>query len=216
MQNKPNWPPGRDTPAFHHSIIPPFQARCRSYKQSQTWASWDIWGTRRGRPSKCARQTQVPGGPCPTIPPRCRLYKQQTNPILRFLTGDCGLGTDLGRDATPAACHLWPARAGCQTNPIWSGSGVRDLPRPGNAWRRLPACAGMTLLRTGLLRQTNPIWGRMKRGTSAVRIRSCDELGAPAALKKQSQKAEVSGQSPVDKRTNKAEFEVCRVMPDAI
>jgi hypothetical protein len=29
-----------------------------------------------------------------------------------------------------------------------------------NALRRLPACAGMTLLRTGLLRQTNPILAR--------------------------------------------------------
>ena len=39
------------------------------------------------------------------------------------------------------------------------GSGVSDLALPGNALRRLPACAGMTLLRTTLLRQTKPICG---------------------------------------------------------
>jgi hypothetical protein len=58
----------------------------------------------------------------------------ETYPVLRFLIGDCGLGTDLGRDATPAACRLWPAQAGrtnkpnsqsrlCETNPIGPGLG---------------------------------------------------------------------------------------------
>jgi len=56
-----------------------------------------------------------------------------------------------------------------------------------NPWRRLPACAGMTLLRTRLLRQTNPIFGRAERRISSVWIRSCDEWDTGEAVKKQSQ-----------------------------
>jgi hypothetical protein len=42
-------------------------------------------------------------------------------------------------------------------------------------------------LRTGLLRQTKPIWGRAKGRTSALRTRSCDEYDIGAGSAKQSQ-----------------------------
>jgi hypothetical protein len=58
-------------------------------------------------------------------------------------------------------------------------------------------------LRTGLLCQTNPISAYVKRRTSAVRIRSCDESDAGTAQEKQSQKAVVGSQWPVDSCTNK-------------
>ncbi len=49
-----------------------------------------------------------------------------------------------------------------------------------------PACSGQ-------MRQTNPISGRMKLGTSAVRIRSCSQLDAPVASEKQSQFGQGAG-----------------------
>ena len=75
---------------------------------------------------------------------------------------------------------------GCgKTNPI-SGS------RPLGAVVLMGARAHATghtaaSLRTGLLRQTNPICGRAEGRTSAMWIRSCDEWDTGVAVKKQSQ-----------------------------
>jgi hypothetical protein len=132
MQNKPNWPPGRDTPAFHHSIIPPFQARCRLYKQSQTWAPWDIWGTRRGRPSKCAKQSQF---------------------------FDCGLGD---RPAASSLIRpIAPNKPNCRVTAVPAYSWAEPAPsaalRAGSEQSRSDAHATerpTASLRTGLLRQT--------------------------------------------------------------
>ena len=68
-----------------------------------------------------------------------------------------------------------------------SGTGGQGSGPPGNAWRRLPACAGMTFLQTGLLRQTNPIYRRAEGRIRAVRITSCAEWDAGEAVRKQSQ-----------------------------
>jgi hypothetical protein len=62
-----------------------------------------------------------------------------------------------------------------------------ETPMPRNTWRRLPACAGMTLLRTRLSRQTNPIWERVEGRTSAVWITSCDEWDTGDAVEEQTQ-----------------------------
>jgi hypothetical protein len=87
-------------------------------------------------PGPVVQTKPIPGGNTPPfhysiIPPsqspRCRVGRGlgdvgrgelcETNPILRFLIGDCGLGTNPGRDATPAACRLRPARAGRRNKP---------------------------------------------------------------------------------------------------
>jgi len=56
-----------------------------------------------------------------------------------------------------------------------------------DALRRLPACAGMTLLRTGLPRQTNPIWATARRTASGLQQGSCGDFGLQTATEKQSQ-----------------------------
>ncbi len=62
-----------------------------------------------------------------------------------------------------------------------------------DTWQRLPACAGMALLRRGLLRQTNPISGRAKWRASVVQVRTCAERGALAAPEEQSQLGQGAG-----------------------
>ena len=61
------------------------------------------------------------------------------------------------------------------------------MPMLRNAWRRLSGCAGMTLPRTRLPRQTNPILGRLKRRLTVAGEKSYDEFGLPKASEKQSQ-----------------------------
>ncbi len=49
---------------------------------------------------------------------------RKTNPISRLRIADCGLGTDLRRDAGPVACCLRPAEGKMRkTNPIPGGAG---------------------------------------------------------------------------------------------
>ena len=82
-----------------------------------------------------------------------------------------------------------------------------ETPMLRNPWRRLPACAGMTLLRTRLLRQTNPICGRAERRISAVWIRSCDECDTGEAVKKQSQFGQAGG------RQGRRRAKTCKTNP---
>jgi len=118
---------------------------------------------------------------CCTNKPNCP--KRGTEAVSRLQIAN--LGTDL----PPPACS---GRLR-QTNPIL---GLRpraavvlmgETPTLRNALRRLPAGAGMTLLRTGLLRQTNPICARAIWRVSIVRTRSCDQWDARAASGEQSQ-----------------------------
>jgi hypothetical protein len=55
------------------------------------------------------RYPTIPIFHCSSIPGRCRLC--ETNPISRLRIADCGLGTNLRRDAWPAAHRLRPAQA---------------------------------------------------------------------------------------------------------
>jgi hypothetical protein len=75
-----------ECPAFHYSIIAPFQSdgelckmnpisgsrtdarRPNCAKQSQTWVGWGIWGPERGTRARCAKQTQFPVRPVGTGP----------------------------------------------------------------------------------------------------------------------------------------------------
>jgi hypothetical protein len=97
---------------------------------------------------------------------------------------------------------------GPQTRQIALGSPnprMGETPMPRNALRRLPACAGMTLLRTGLLRQTNPIPGGEKVRASAFWQKGYDELSRRKSPEKQSQMAVAGSQWSVTSwRTDRA------------
>ncbi len=116
----------------------------------------------------------------------------KTKPILPLRLVDFGLGdrpaaSGLVRPLAPNKPNfrITARTAVVLTGETGSQTRYSALGVPCPCYERLAAP-----LRTRLLRQTNPISGWMERGTSAVRIKSCDELDAPAALEKQSQLGE--------------------------
>ncbi len=96
--------------------------------------------------------------------------REKTKPIWRSDKAGRGGGRDTGRSRPGRPRYSWAL-----------------APMLRDALRRLPACAGMTLLRTGVLRQTNPISERVISRTSAVPTRTCNASDAGRAPTKQSQ-----------------------------
>ncbi len=144
---------------------------------------------------------RLPGCAGMTLPP-IRLLRQ-TNPI-------CGQAEGRTSAVWIRSCDEWDAGEALekqsqfprhgrdargthgQSLPLRRGSGralseAEGMPMLRNAWRCLPGCAGTTLLRTRLLRQTNPISGRLKRRLTAAGEKSYDEFCLPKASEKQSQ-----------------------------
>ncbi len=88
----------------------------RVYLARGTWRSGFL-GQKRGYPSILLFHHS-------SIPIRCRSC--ETKPISSRIS-DCGLGTDLRRDACPAACRLGPAQGEmCETKPILEGVSRED------------------------------------------------------------------------------------------
>jgi hypothetical protein len=82
----------------------------------------------------------------------------ETYPVLRFLIGDCGLGTDLGRDATPAACRLWPAQAGRTNKPNSQSRLCETKPNLGRMERLGGGASAEPIVRN------KPNWARLGQG----------------------------------------------------
>ncbi len=196
MQNKPNWPPGRDTPAFHYSIVPPFQPDADCTNKAKPGhpgisGEWDA-GRQANAPNKPNLRAGDLEDKCRADkelrPMRCASSPGKTKPI-RPGGGYQGSGF-----SGPRPGARTPGQSYKQTQFSGHGRDGRGTHgRDAHATERLTAS-----LRTGLLRQTKPISGGIKRGTSAVRTRSCDQWDARAASEKQSQ----FGRS--------CRFEVCR------
>ncbi len=150
-----------------------------------SWARRPCYGTPCGVTTSRASAPNKPNFGAGQMKGKCRANKE-----LRSM--GCGSGPGKtkpirsgggyqGTAARPPAPELW---AVVQTNPI---SGSRSG-RPWYSWQDAHVTERLAAsLRTGLLRQTNPILARAIWRISFVRTRSCDQSDARAASEKQSQ-----------------------------
>ncbi len=168
------FPAGRRTPPFQHSMIPVFQSNAYRAKQSQFHPSAREWaraaGAGRRQRAKDAKRTQFGSGfkcQVSSLKPERRALKLARYPMIPVFH----------HSTIPIQCQL------CKTNPIWPGSGRAGSRRTKDAKRtqfldcglRPPVAAGGDNiadggLETDLRRDASPA---LRPTASALRRAKC-------------------------------------------